>query len=169
MSYFTRNDAITESEVLAKKVVVPKDKRGITSSREFGIHYSKATGALNQVFGAARNFVPTIWEGETDQPYHNIQEMYVGNLQNLKGVKNIITKYNMVDPFNILVMINLETENTAFQWGDETTNREILVHWSQVDITEAIKYERDTNKYISEEDMTSSDWFKDLIINTSEA
>ena len=74
-SYFTRNTARTESEVLAKQVVVPKNKRGIPGSREFSIHYSKATGALKQVVGAARNFVPTSREGESDQPYHNIQEM----------------------------------------------------------------------------------------------
>ena len=69
-SYFTRNVARTESEVLAKQVFVPKDKRGIPGSRAFGIHYSKETGTLEQIFGAARNFVPKICEGETDQPYH---------------------------------------------------------------------------------------------------
>ena len=62
-----------ESEVLAKQVIVPKDKHIIPGSREFAIHYSKATGALNQVFGAARNFLSTSQEGETDQPYHKIQ------------------------------------------------------------------------------------------------
>ena len=108
-SYFTRKVAITESEVLEKQVVVPKDKRRIPVSREFGIHYLKATGVLDQVFGAARHFVPTRWEGETDQPYHNIQEMYVGNLQNLKGMKDRITKYDMVDPFKVPVVINSET------------------------------------------------------------
>ena len=89
-SYFTRNATRTESEVLAKQAVVPKNKRGIN---DFGIHYSKATGALEQIFRAARNFVPTSREGEIDQPYHNIQEMYVGNLQKLKGVKELTKKY----------------------------------------------------------------------------
>ena len=73
MSYFTRNVARTESEVLAQQVVAPKDKRRIPGSREFGINYSKATGGLEQLFGAVRHFVPTSWEGETDKPYHNIQ------------------------------------------------------------------------------------------------
>ena len=144
-SYFTSNAARTESEVLAKQVVVPKDKCGIPGSREFIIHYSKATGALEQVFRAARNFVPTSQEGETDQPYHNIQEMYAGNLQKLKGIKDPITKYEMVDPFKIPVMVNSDTENPALRWGDETTKRDIIVHWLQVDLTEAIAYQRDTN------------------------
>ena len=39
----------------------------------------------------------------------------------------------------------------------------------QVDLTETIAYQQDTNKYASEEDMTSSDWVKDLMVNSSEA
>ena len=61
--------------------------------------------------------------------------MYVGNLQKLKGVKNRITKYNMVDPFKILVMVDLDTQNLEHWWGDETTKRHILVHRLQVDLT----------------------------------
>ena len=61
--------------------------------------------------------MPTSWEGETDQPYHNIKEIYVGKLQKLKGVKDQITKYNIVDPFKIPVMVNSDTENTALWWG----------------------------------------------------
>ena len=55
--------------------------------------------------------------------------MYVGNLQNLKGVKERTKKYNMVDPLKIPVMINSETENPALWWGDETNKRDIIVHW----------------------------------------
>ena len=61
--------------------------------------------------------------------------MYVGNLQKLKGVKYWITKYNMVDPFKILVMVDSDTKNPELWWGDETTQRNILVHWSEVDLT----------------------------------
>ena len=61
--YFVWNTERTESEVLAKQVVMPKEKHGIPGSRERGIHYLEATGALNPTFGAARNFVPTSWEG----------------------------------------------------------------------------------------------------------
>ena len=62
-SYFIKNVSRKEFEVLEKQVVIPKDKRGIPGSREFGIHYLKATGVLEQVFGADQNFVPTIQEG----------------------------------------------------------------------------------------------------------
>ena len=75
----------------------------------------------------------------------------------------------MVDPFKIPVMVDSDTENPALWWGDETTKRDILVHWSQVYLTEVIAYQRDTNQYALEEDMTSSDWVKDLMVNSSEA
>ena len=76
--------------------------------------------------------------------------MYVGNLQKLKGVKDRITKYDMVDPFKIPVMVDSDTENPALWWGYETTKRDILIHWLQVDLTEAITYQQDTNQYTSE-------------------
>ena len=71
--YFVQNTARTESEVLAKQVLVPKDKRGIHRSRERGIHYLEATGTLNQTFSVARHFVPASQEGEPYNQYHNIQ------------------------------------------------------------------------------------------------
>ena len=43
--------------------------------------------------------------------------MYVGNLQKLKGLKDRITKYDMVDPFKIPVMVDLDTEIRHFGGG----------------------------------------------------
>ena len=62
-AYFSRTTARTEAEVLAKQVVMTKDKRGKPGSRERGIHYSAATGAITLKFSAARHFVPTSQEG----------------------------------------------------------------------------------------------------------
>ena len=67
--------------------------------------------------------------------------MYVGNLQKLKEVKYRIIKYEFVDPFKILVMVNSDTEYPVLRWEDKTTKRDIIVHWSQVDLTEAIVYQ----------------------------
>ena len=61
--YYIRTTARAEAEVLAKQVVVPKDKRGKPGSMERGIHNSAATGALALNFGVARHFVPTSREG----------------------------------------------------------------------------------------------------------
>ena len=69
-------------------MVVPKDKRSIPGSRERGVHYSTATGALKKTFGAASNFGPTSREGEPDNQYNNTQEMYLGSAQEVRQVKH---------------------------------------------------------------------------------
>ena len=97
-------------------MVLPKDKRGIPGSRECGIHYSEATDALEQTFGAARHFLPTSREVEPDN-YHNIQEIYVGNLHKLKGLRDRCVKYDMKDPLKIHLMVDETTNDTAVQWG----------------------------------------------------
>lgn len=103
--YFSRETARAEDEVLAKQVVMPKDKRGIPGSREHRIHYLAATGALEQTFSTARYFVPTSREEEPDN-YNKIQEIYVGKLHKLKGVRNRCVKYGMKDPLKIPLMVD---------------------------------------------------------------
>ena len=128
---------------------MPKYKRGILGSRERDIHYLAATGALEQTFGAARHFVPTSWEGEPGN-YQNIQDMYVGKLQNLKGVRDRCVKYDMMDPLNIPLMVDGTTTDPVVIWGDETTKRDLLVHWYQINLWEVIAFQRDTNLFAAE-------------------
>ena len=42
-------------------------------------------------------------------------------------------------------------------------------HWSQITLDETKAFKRDTNLFASEEDMASSDWMKDLLVNSSKA
>ena len=95
-------------------MVGPKDKRGIPGSRENVMHYSEVTGALNPTFGAARYFLPTSWEGELDNQYNNIQEIYMGNLHKLRGVRERCVKYDMLDPLKFLNMIDVATTYPSF-------------------------------------------------------
>ena len=101
--------------------------------------------------------------------YHKIQEMYVGNLHKLSGVRERCVKYDMVDPLKFPTMIDVATTNPSFWWGGETTKRDMLVHWSQINMAETIAFQHDTSSFASEQDMTSSDWVKDLLANSSEA
>ena len=73
-----------------------------------------------------------------------------------------------MDPLRISVMIDSLTTEPADRWGDETTKRDVLTHWFQVDVADIIAFRQDTNRYASDVDMTSSDWLKDLLINSSE-
>ena len=166
--YFSQEAARTEAKVLAKQVIVPKDKRIIPGSRERGIYYLAATGALEQTFIAARHFVTKIWEGETDT-YHNTQEMYVVNPHTLKAVRDRCVKYDMKDTLKNPLMIDETTTNPVVQWGDETTKRDLLVHWSHINLGEVIAFQCDKNLFAYEEDMTRSDWVKDLLNNSSES
>ena len=145
----------TDSEVLAKQVVVTKEKHGSPGSRERGIGYLAATGALGPTFSAVRHFVPKSWEGGPANQYNNIQEMYLGNLHKLRGVRKRCVKYNMMDPLNVPAIIDVVTNDPSFRWGVETTKRDMLAHWSQINLSETIAFKRDTNSFASEEDMTS--------------
>ena len=92
----------------------------------------------------------------------------MGNLQKLRSVRDRATKYNMMDSLKIPVMIDSLTTKPVDCWGDETTKRDILNHWSQVDVADIIAFQQDTNIYASDADMTSSDWLKDFLMNSSE-
>ena len=115
--YFVRNTARTESDVLAKKVVVPKDKRGIHGSIERGIHYLVATGALDPTLSEAGHFLLTCREGGPDNQYHNIQEMYVGNLLKLRKVREWCVKYNMVDALKFPNIIDVASTDPHSDGG----------------------------------------------------
>ena len=94
--------------------------------------------------------------------------MYVGNLQKLKGIRDRITKYNMADPLKIPNLVDLITENPGKRWGGKETKTDLLNHWSQISLSDVIAFQRDTNCFGSEENMASSDWVKDLMVNSSE-
>ena len=46
---------------------------------------------------------------------------------------------------------------------------DMLQHWSPITLDETKAFQRNTNMFASEEDMASSDWMKDLLVNSSEA
>ena len=41
----------------------------------------------------------------------------------------------------------------------------MIQHWSQITLYETKALQRNTNLFASEEDMASSDWMKDLLVN----
>ena len=66
-------------------------------------------------------------------------------------------------------MVDETTEDPTVKWGDVTTKRDLLVHWYQISLGEVIDFQHNTNLFAAEEDMTSIDWVKDLLVNSSEA
>ena len=92
----------------------------------------------------------------------------MGNLHNLKGVRDRCVKYDMKNSLKIPLMVDEKKNDTAVQWRDATTTRDLLVHWSQINLGEVIAFQFNTHLFAAEEDMTSSDWVKDLLVNLSE-
>ena len=86
----------------------------------------------------------------------------------MRSVRDCATKYDMMDALRIPVMIDSLTTEPEDRWGDETTKRGVLTNWSQVDDADIIAFHQDTNRYALHTDMTSSDWLKDLLMNSSE-
>ena len=78
--------------------------------------------------------MPTSREGEpdTNSNYHNIKEMYVGNLHKLRGVLDRTIKYDMRDPFRIPSMTYIITSDASLRWEDSTTSLDMLQHWSRL-------------------------------------
>ena len=52
-SYFSKSTGRTEANILADKVIVPKNLRGTPGARQYDTHFSGATKALSLLFGAA--------------------------------------------------------------------------------------------------------------------
>ena len=75
----------------------------------------------------------------------------------------------MKDRLKIPLMVNETTTDPVLMWGEVTTKRDLLVHWYQINLGGVIAFQRDTKLFAAEEDMTSSDWFKGLPVNLSEA
>ena len=66
-------------------------------------------------------------------------------------------------------MVDEMTTDPAVRWGDLATKRYLLVHWYQIDLGGVISFQHDTYLFAAEEDMTSSELVKDLLVNLSEA
>ena len=66
-------------------------------------------------------------------------------------------------------MMNTITADISLRWEDSTTSWDMLQHWSQITLDETKAFQHDTNMFASEEEMASSEWMKDLLVNSNEA
>ena len=65
-------------------------------------------------------------------------------------------KYKMVAPLKGPTTIDVATTYPSLPWKGEMTKRDMLVYWSQINLSETIVYQRDRHSFASEEDMMSS-------------
>jgi hypothetical protein len=74
--------------ISARKVICPKNKRGVQGSRDYSWHHVAATAALPKLFGVAKHYRTKNADGELSYKYKDIQSEYVGNLDKLKLFRN---------------------------------------------------------------------------------
>jgi len=83
-NYFVDTAQRSRRVVAARKIVCPKNMRGLQGSRDYSRQHAAATAALPDLFGAAKHFRTKNAEGELAYKYKDIQSEYVGNLDMLK-------------------------------------------------------------------------------------
>jgi hypothetical protein len=104
-SYFG-NTRRSPAEINARRVICPKNARGILGSRDYSRHQEAATKALPHIFASAKHFHAKNSEGEASNKYANLQSEYAGNLSKIKNFKRHMDFWDMSDPFVIPKLID---------------------------------------------------------------
>ena len=169
-SYWGRATKRSKEEILQRRVVCDKSKRGPEGSRERDIHHKNATYALSQVFGAAAHFIPKNSEGESESTkYSDIQSEYVGNLTKVKLLEARVMGYDMLAPFIIPKLVDSRASTVGDRWGDPTsTGLNLFQHWSKLSLSTVALYQKDSYENCADdEDIVSCEWTKELFVNSS--
>jgi hypothetical protein len=87
--------------ISSRKVICPKNARGVQGSHDYSRHHEAATAALPKLFGAAKHYRTKNTLGELSYKYKDIQSEYVGNLDKLKLFRKCMEAFDMIDPFLI--------------------------------------------------------------------
>ncbi len=131
-----------------------------------------ATNTMRQYkFGAAKHFVPRNLEGETksSSKYRNIESEYVGNLTKIKAFRTRVANYGMQAPFLIQELVDPTGAEPWDCFGPENTCLDLMNHWSTFLFEHIHLFQKDTNKAAGDdEDLTSTMWVKELIVNSSD-
>jgi len=144
-NYFDDTAQCSRRVVAARKIVCPKNTRGLQGSRDYSRQHAAATAALPDFFGAAKHFRTKNAEGELAYKYKDIQSEYVGNLDKLKLYRKRLEAFDMLSPSYIPELIDPHAFSVNGSWGDRMTGRvDLIKHWSQISLEHACAWQRDT-------------------------
>ncbi len=87
-SYF-KNIRRSPSETNARRVICPKNARGVLGSRDYSRHQEAATKALPHIFASAKHFHAKYSEGEASNKYANLQSKDAG-IQTAHGLMGYV-------------------------------------------------------------------------------
>ncbi len=167
-NYFNESARRSHREILERKVICPKEKRGPQGSRDYCRTHAAATAALPELFGAAKHFRTKNFDGELAYKYKDIQSEYVGNLDKLKLLRKLMIAYDLYNPFMVPLWIEPQAIGVMNRWGDRGSDSiDLLKHWSQVSLEHVCAWQRDTFDWCNDnEDLTSIEWVKELLTNS---
>ena len=167
-NYFDDTVQRSRRVVAARKIVCPKDTRGLQGSRDYSRQHAAATAALPDLFGAAKHFRTKNAEGELAYKYKDIQSEYVGNLDKLKLYRKHLEAFNMLSLFYNPELIDPHAFSVNDRWGDRMTGCvDLTKHWSQISLEHACAWQRDTFDWCCDEnDLTSMEWAKEFLTNS---
>ena len=115
---------------------------------EYGKAYSLITATLEDKFGAAKHFVVSSRDGETNSgstKYRNIQEQFFGNFAKLAVAEKHCIAYNLMEVLEIPNYRNKSAAHPAQRWGTESKN--LIKHWSNFDLEQLVDWQRDSNRF----------------------
>lgn len=90
--------------------------------------------------------------------------MFVSNVDKLKYLETRARKFDLLDVINIPKLINANADKMENKW-DMSSRTNLLTNWTKVSIEDVKEYQADINKF-STLDSTSSNWLKDLLLNS---
>jgi hypothetical protein len=74
-------------EINARRVICPKNSRGVSGSCDYVCHQEDATKALPHIYASAKHSHAMNSKRESSNKYANLQSKYVGNLAKIKTFK----------------------------------------------------------------------------------
>ncbi len=154
--------------ISARKVICPKNARGVQGSRDYSWHHEAATTALPELFGMAKHYRTKNPDEELSYKYKDIQSEYVGNLDKLKLFRKRMEAFDMLDPFLIPIWTNPMAISVVDRWGDRKSEVvDLTKHWLKISLEHPCAWRRDTFDWCTDKnDLTSMEWVKELLTNS---
>ncbi len=155
-SRYIGNIRRSPAEINARRVICPKNARGVLGSRDYSHHQEVATKALPHIFASAKHVHAKNSEGEASNKNANPQSKNAGNLAKIKNFKRHMDAWDLLDPFVIPKLINPNALSVEDLWAErKTTGVHLLKNWGKASLHQCKAWQRDSFDYASIEDLTS--------------
>ena len=120
-SYFSKSTGRNEANILAGKVVIPKNIRGIPGTGQHDTHFSGNTKALYLLFGSEIVLLPSVGlvnpKLKTRQNMRLFKRRFFGNTLKCKKLNERLWIYNMVNFLKIPILRDTNATHKKFIWG----------------------------------------------------